>query len=92
MRVEIDVDAWEIMREVGDEDLEAEVERRRKDKRPQGKPDAIDQLIGSIDHDLMETALWAWERRRVEDALYYLEQALGRKFVGLSDVLLRRAS
>jgi len=93
MRIEIDVAAWEVISEISTKDLEEALAARRKEGRgPKPVPDEIDKLIETIDHDCLETALWNWETHRVEDAMYFLEKALGRKFSGLANLVGRRTA
>lgn len=92
MKVEVDIDVYDILDEISDIDLEEELASRRKKAR-RTPPTTTEQVIDGIDHDCMETALWHWQQGRTEDALHFLERALGRPWNGLGDLaVFRRAA
>jgi hypothetical protein len=93
MRVEVDVDVWDVLDELDDDDLERELQKRKEKsrKRPESSSDA-EKLVADIDCDDMDTALWHWRSGRTEDAVFYLERALGRRWNGLADALRRVAA
>lgn len=92
--VQVDVDPYEALADLSTDDLaEVLASRRANEKNKPSEPaDPIEVLIESIDRVALDEALWHWHANRTEDALWFLEKALGKKWSGLSDVLLRRAA
>lgn len=84
------VDEWEVLSEIGTDDLRAELAKRgTKDKK---RPDETDALIEAIDRDSLSVALWHWRAHRTDDAIYFLEKALGKPFGGLAQIATRVAA
>jgi hypothetical protein len=91
MNITVDIDIYDYLDEISDADLEAELAERRK-KASRVPPSSADKIIEAIDHDCIDTALWHWRQGRTEDALHFLERALGREWNGLGDVMLLRSA